>query len=153
MSVNFENSALVFNAERLSNRHYWNPNFKFFIGLHFLKIEVEIFVRDRISLDLLQKRKSLLGFTRLLEFDQDCTTGNDFQEANKLRGINGKLFWLRVLPVENCRDGVGLTNPARCAATGLRAWSDSERELCFHEFGPPETPGIGGRRNGKGLKR
>ena len=78
MSINFENSALVFNAERLSNRHYGNPNFKFLIGLHFLKIEVEIFVRDRISLNLLQKREGLLGFTRLLELDQDRTAGNDF---------------------------------------------------------------------------
>ena len=153
MSINFENSALVLNAERLSNRHDWNPNFKFFIGLHFLEVEMEIFVCDRISLNLLQKREGLLGLARLLELDKDRTPGNDLQEANKLRGINGKFFWFRVLPVENCRDGVGFTNPARCAATGLRAWSDSERELCFHGFGPPETPGIGGRRSGKGLKR
>gem|GEM_PF-3333972 len=78
MSINFENSALVFNAKRLSDCHHWNPNFKFFIGLHFLEIEMKIFVRDRISLDFLQKREGLLGFTRLLELDQDRTTGNDF---------------------------------------------------------------------------
>ena len=78
MGVHLKHAVLVFDTKRFTRGHDGDANFEQLVGLHFLKVEVEIFVGDRVTLNLLKERKRFFGFSSLVKLNQDGATRNYF---------------------------------------------------------------------------
>jgi len=84
---------------------------------------VEVFVGDRIALDFLQEGKGFLGLVGPGEFDENSAAGDRFQEADKLRTLDGERLRAGVLPIENRGDAIDFAEAA--GSTPARSRSPS----------------------------
>jgi len=67
-----------------------HANLEFFVAFDFLKIDVEIFIRDGVPLHFLKEGKRLVGLVAALELNKHRAIANGFEQAGKLRAFNGE---------------------------------------------------------------
>jgi hypothetical protein len=108
----FQNAALVFHSKRFARDVDGHADLKFFVSLHLLQIDVQVFVGHGITLNFLQERKRLVGFAVAAEFDQHRATGDGFEQTGELGTFNGERLRFRVLAVENRGNAIGFAEAA-----------------------------------------
>jgi hypothetical protein len=75
----FQHAALVLDAEGLARNTNRHADFELLVGLHLLQVDVQVFVGDRIALDLLEEGQRLVGLVSGAEFDEDRAASTDFR--------------------------------------------------------------------------
>ena len=108
MGGGLENTTLSLDAVSFADDENGNIDNHLLIFLHFLKVEMEIFIGDGIALNFLQKReRRSSGFA--LELNQSGAARDRLAQFDKFRRINGQILRLRMLAIENRGDFLGFT--------------------------------------------
>jgi hypothetical protein len=108
----FQHAALVLDAKGLTGNLHGHADFELFVRLHFLQIDMQVLVRDRVALNLLQKGKGFVRLVRPGQLNNQGAAADRLQQARELRTIDGQLLGAGVLPVENRGNAIDLAETA-----------------------------------------
>jgi hypothetical protein len=88
----FQHAALVLDAKGFAHDLDRHADFHLLVGLHFLKIDVQVFVGQRIALNFLKEGQGLFSLVLALQLNEDGATGNRLQQAGEFRGPSTASF-------------------------------------------------------------